>query len=450
MGTDSSLSFGDARQTALHVLLRVDRGAPSDRALDRTLRVSGLDQRERGLATELVYGVLRRRLSLDERIGVHCKRSLVQLDTPVLEALRLGAYQVVYLDRVPSHAAVDATVNAVKPHARGAAGFVNAVLRALVREGNASDDNRWEGATGEARFAAFADIPEWWAARWRRKYGDEVAADWFASTLEPTPLVLRPHPYVAPEDLLERLAGEGVELEAGAYAPGALRAVAGNPAASPLLREGAFALRGEASQLVATLLPIQPSDRILDACAGRGGKTLQIAEDTVPEFLVASDISPWRVAAARREAIAARVPDIHHVVADVSVPTPFTGRFSAVLVDAPCSGLGTVRRRPELKWRNDVKRLQRLAELQRQILYHAADALAPGGQLLYSTCSTEPEENEEVVDAVLAARNDLARGPVPLPPGANEGFVANDGYFRTYPLFEDLDGFFAALLVKTK
>ena len=444
-----SLSSSDARQTALGVLLRVERGMPSDRVLDRALRASGLDRRERGLATELVYGVLRRRLSLDQRIAAHSKRPLVQLDAPVLEALRLGTYQIAYLDRVPSHAAVDATVNAVKAHARDAAGFVNAVLRALVREGSPSAANTGEAVWDKTRSVPFADVPEWWAGRWRKKYGDEVAADWFTSTLSPSPLVLRPHPYVAPKDLLERLAREGIEVEAAKYAPEALRAVLGNPAASPLLRERAFTLRGEASQLVATLLPIQPSDRFLDACAGRGGKTLQIAEDSAPELLVACDISPWRVAAARREAIAVLAPNIHYLVADMSVPTPITRGFTAVLVDVPCSGLGTVRRRPELKWRNTIKRLQELARLQRKILYYAAETLAPGGKLLYSTCSTEPEENEEVVEAVLATRNDLTRVPVPLPPGATASFVADDGYFRTYPLFNDLDGFFAALLVKT-
>ncbi len=442
MGAGFGVSPDDVRQTALDVLLRVDRGTASDRALDRALRASRLDQRDRALTTELVYGVLRRRLSLDRRIASHSKRPLTQLDAPVLQALRLGAYQLGHLDRVPPHAAVDASVNAVKAHARGAVGFVNAVLRALAREGRATDG-------GEPGGAVFADVPEWWAARWRQRYGDKVAGDWFASTLAPTPLVLRPHPRVAPEDLHERLRAEGIELEAAPYAPGALRVVVGNPVASPLLREGAFALRGEASQLVAGLLAIQPADRVLDACAGRGGKTLQIAEDAAPALLVASDISPWRVAAARHLAIAAHVPEIHHVVADLSVPAPFARDFSAVLVDAPCSGLGTVRRRPELKWRNDVETLHRLAELQRRILDHAADTLAPGGRLLYVTCSTEPEENEDVVDAVVGARTDLERRPVPLPAGAEVRFVAADGYFRTYPLFAELDGFFAALLAKT-
>ncbi len=449
MGAKSGLSPGDARQTALDVLLRVDRGTASDRALDRALRASALGRRDRALATELVYGVLRRRLSLDRRIAPHSRRPLAQLDVPVLEALRLGAYQLAHLDRVPPYAAVDATVNAVKAHARGAAGFVNAVLRTLLRERHAPAANGREAGGGEALSAAFADVPEWWAARWRQRYGDEVAGDWFASTLEPSPLVLRPHPRLVPEDFLQRLAGEGIEIEAAPYAPGALRAVAGSPVASPLLREGAFALRGEASQLVAALLPIQPGDRVLDACAGRGGKTLQIAEDATPELIVGSDISPWRAAAARRDAIAARAPEIHHVVADLSVPAPFARSFSAVLVDAPCSGLGTIRRRPELKWRNDVERLRRLAELQRRILDHAADTLVPGGRLLYATCSTEPEENEDVVAAILDARPDLERRPVPLPPGTDARFVADDGYFRTYPLFDDLDGFFAALLAKT-
>ena len=450
MGTGIGLSPGNARQTALQVLLSVGQGRASDRALDRALRVGRLEQRERALATELVYGVLRRRRSLDRAIAPHSKRPLDSLDAPVLEALRLGAYQLQYLDRVPAHAAVDATVDAVKAHARDAAGFVNAVLRALLRAAASAASAASAPGHPVAMPDVFADAPEWWVSRWRQRCGDEVAGRWLAATLAPSELVLRPHSRVAPEDWVERLAAEGIDLEEAAHAPGAWRAVNGNPAASPLLRDAAFALRGEASQLVAALLPIEPGDRVLDACSGRGGKTLQIAEDAAPRFIVASDISPWRVAAACREGRAAGVSEVHHVVADLSIPAPWKRRFSVALVDAPCSGLGTVRRRPELKWRNDVERLQRLARLQRKILAHAADTLVVGGRLLYVTCSTEPEENEEVVDAVLAARTDLERHQVPLPPGVDAALVGADGYFRTYPLFDDLDGFFAALLVKTR
>lgn len=439
------MSAAEARQVALDVLIRVEAGAASDRALDRALRREELPARDRGLATELVYGVLRRRRSIDRRLASHSKRPLEQLDIAVLEALRLGAYQLDFLDRVPAHAAVGATVDAVKRHNRAASGFVNGVLRGLSREP--------PGARETDPAAAFADVPDWWAERWRSRYGDADAGAWFSASLQPAPLVLRAHPRVTdPGGLPAALAVQGIEVEPARYARGALRVVSGNPLDSPLLGQGAFALRGEASQLVASLLPVGATDRVLDACAGRGGKTLQIAEDASPRMIVANDVSPWRAAACRREARAAGVDEVRPVVADLSVPAPFGGDFSAVLVDAPCSGLGTVRRRPEIKWRIRPDRLRRLAELQRAILGCAADTLAAGGLLLYATCSTEPEENEEVVAAVVGERDDLEHRPVVLPPGfpgVTDRFVGADGYFRSYPHGTEMDGFFAALVAKT-
>jgi len=434
------LSRPDARRLALDVLLRVEEGAASDRALDRALRRAGLAAGDRGLATELVYGVLRRRAGIDRLLAPHSKRPLGSLDVAVLNALRLGAYQIEYLDRVPAHAAVDASVEAVKVRARGAAGFVNAVLRALLRARGSAD--------GAAPADPRSELPGWWAERWRQRYGDGGAA-WLAATLEPAALVLRPHPRVtAAAELVAALAEEGITVEPEANAPGALRVTGGHPASSPLLRRHAFALRGAASQLVATLLPVAAGGRVLDACAGRGGKTLQIAEDHETALVVAADLSAWRAVACRREARAAGVDEVHAAVADMARTPPFRRPFDAVLVDAPCSGLGTVRRRPELKWRNDPQRLARLAKLQRAILDNAAAVTAPGGVLLYATCSTEPEENEEVVAAVLAARDDLAARAIELPDGVDRRLVGDDGFLRTYPAFTEMDGFFAALLTR--
>lgn len=474
------MSAPDARAVALDVLVQVAAGAASDRALDRALRRGELPDRDRGLATETVYGVLRRRQSLDALITPHSRRPLGSLDAAVIEALRLGTYQIVYLDRVPSHAAVATTVEAVKRHNRGAAGFVNAVLRSVIRSGagaaskTATESGAGKTATGpeagktetesDVRKTAtkseagavhgadpFADIPKWWAERWRRRFGDAQAAAWFAATLEPAPLTLRAHPRrVAHDELVALLAEEDVVAERSTQVPGALRVISGNPVGTSLLRRGAFALRGEASQLVAALLPVSESDRVLDACAGRGGKTLQIAEDASPRSIVAGDVSHWRAVACARGARDAGTPEVHPIVADLSVPGPFGSGFSVVMVDAPCSGLGTVRRHPELKWRNTPARLRRLAELQRRILGNAADTVIPGGKLLYATCSTEPEENEEIVQELLGQRQDLELQPPELPPGVVDALVGADGYFRTYPAFPDLDGFFAALMVKTR
>jgi 16S rRNA (cytosine967-C5)-methyltransferase len=469
------VSGRDARDLALDVLIRVAAGAASDRSLDRVVRRHQPPDRDRALATELVYGTLRRRQSIDRELARHSRRPLAGLDPTVLEALRLGAYQWRYLTKVPDHAVVDSVVAAVKRRQPAAAGFVNAVLRAMLRDAGSSGRREAAGGTDDrggathdgssggraadvpapptsvAELADRLDVPEWWAQRWAQRYGLEAAAAWFRPTLEPAPLALRPHPrVVAPEALAGRLAAAGVDIERSSLVPGAWRVVRGNPLRAAPPDAAGYALRGEAGQLVAALLPATPADVVLDACAGRGGKAIQIAEDSGARLLAACDLAEWRARSCAAAAAAAATPAVHPLVADLTKPAPFRRRFTAVLVDAPCSGLGTIRRRPELKWRNRPERLQRLAALQGRILSTSAEALRGGGALLYATCSTEPEENEGVVEALLADAPQLERRPVVLPGGCDPRLVGDDGYFRTYPLFPELDGFFAALLVKTE
>ena len=440
------MSSADSRHIALDVLVRVEEGAPSDRSLDRQLRRHRPEDRDRRLATELVYGVLRRQRSLDAAIARHSDRPLADLDSPVRVGLRLGAYQLVHLDRVPDHAAIDRTVGAVKRRVPAGSGFVNGVLRAIQHQRDT------EGSEVAAdSFALAHDVPDWWAERWRGRYGDEAAASWFRCALEPAPVTLRSHPRAKAVDEIRRgLTEEGIEVQAARHARGALRVVAGNAIDSALLDSGAVSTRGEAAQLVTELLTPRRGAIILDACAGRGGKAIQLAEDRDPALVVAADLAHWRARACRDAAEKARTPEVHPVVADLSTPGPFRGGFDAVLVDVPCSGLGTVRRRPELKWRNSPDRLRRLARLQRLILRSASQALAPDGLLLYVTCSTEPEENEEVVEATLAEVDELEPAPLRLPEGVDGRLIGDDGYFRTYPVFPELEGFFAAAVARRR
>jgi 16S rRNA (cytosine967-C5)-methyltransferase len=450
-------SNGSSRAVALEVLLRVDGGAPSDRALDRALRRSGLDERDRRFTTEIVYGTLRRRATLDRLLAPHSRRSLDDLDPAVLVALRLAVYQCRFLDSVPDHAAVDAAVESIKLRRPAAAGFVNGVLRAWLRSPKNSegadvlgDPPKQVGGADlppAARLAVSYDIPEWWASRWERTCGEVTAAKWLARTLEASPLVLRPHTRMKSIDEVQAgLAAEGVGTVPATHATGALRVEAGNPLATSLFNDGVFALRGEASQIVPHLLHAEAGERILDACTGRGGKAIQCAEDFAEISLLAADLHPWRAQACLRAARQAGTPEVQAIAADLSRPLPIRAPFDRILLDAPCSGLGTVRRRPEVKWRVHEPDLQRLAELQRSILHHCADALADDGMLLYVTCSTEREENEGVVEAVISARPDLQRVPVKVAPGLDPSLVGEDGYFRTYPLFPDLEGFFAAAI----
>ncbi len=435
------MNSGSSRAVALDVLLRVDGGAPSDRALDRALRRTRLDERDRRFTTELVYGSLRRQATLDRLLAPHSRRPLDELDPAVRLALRLAVYQCRFLSSVPDHAAVDAAVESVKLHQPAAAGLVNGVLRAWLR----SQSDEVDGA--ELSLGMRYDVPEWWASRWVGAYGEETAAQWLSRTLEAAPLVLRPHPRIKSiDDVRAGLAAEGVETVRTEHAIGALRVETGNPLATSFFNERTFSLRGEASQIVPRLLHAEPGERILDACTGRGGKAIQCAEDTGDISLLAADLQPWRAQACLQAARQAATPEVKVCAADLSRPLPTRVSFDRVLLDAPCSGLGTVRRRPEVKWRVEETDLGRLAALQCRILHHCADALAGGGMLLYVTCSTEREENEGVVEEVVAERPDLQRVPVKLAPDFDPMLVGEDGYFRTYPLFPELEGFFAAAI----
>lgn len=441
----------DPRLIAVDVLVRVEAGAPSDRVLDRELRTRSPEERDRGLVTELVYGVLRRRRSLDRRLQPFCRRQLSDLDPAVRAGLRVGVYQLAYLDRIPEHAAVHTAVEAVKRRRAPAAGLVNAVLRAWIREGGSdgADAAAPPGSDPEdaESLCRRFDVPLWWGARWVERYGVEVASRWFAAALEPAPLSLRFHPRVASVDeLVADLRSGGIDLRSSASVPGAWRVESAAILGTEAFRRGAMTARSEGSQLSAACLGVEPGQRVLDACCGRGGKAVQVAEDGDPGLVLGLDRSHRRLLACRRGAARSGTPEVVPVAADLEVGIPSRLAFERVLVDAPCSGLGTVRRRPEIKWRIRESDLAARAAVQRRILTTALGSLAPGGRLLYVTCSTEPEENEQVVEEVLQEAAGIGRRRVDLPPSVAPELVGEDGYLRTYPEHPDLDGFFAASL----
>lgn len=342
-----------ARRAAFDVLARVERGAKSDIALLEALR--GMDPRDAGLATQIVYGVLRRRAQLDWLIRQASARPLEKLDPAVLRALRMGAFQLRFLDRVPRHAAVDESVELARQSGKPqAAGFVNAVLRRLppVPEQWPAEDLEFS-------------MPAWLLEKWKRTLGEEdarVAAR--AALEEPAPAVR-----------------DGRPMDAGA-------------------------------QSIVPLLELRPGERFLDVCAAPGNKTLQALESGVKA--VACDAS-----LARLRAFLAPCP---RVQADAARGLPFGPVFDKVLVDAPCSGTGTLGRNPEIRWRVSPRELARQSQRQEAILREALQCLKPGGRLVYSTCSLEPEENEQVVLRAAAGR---VKRTVLRVPGRDPG----DGFF---------------------
>lgn len=429
------MSRPDARWVAVDVLAGVERGGRSDRLLDRALAASGLDFRDRRLATEIVYGSLRCQRRLDRTLAPLARRPWGSLDPEVRAALRVGAYQIACLDTIPAHAAVDRSVAAIKRIRPAAAPLVNGILRAWLRDGARLLD---PGGDEAERL----QVPRWLLDRFRRRSGDGGAA-WLAATGRPPIVALRIPRAVGPvAAIAEELAAEGVETAPSPWVDRALRVLEGPFVDSAPIRDGRAVPRSEAAQLVTELL--EPSGGpVLDVCAGRGGKSRQLAErpGTGPVIALDRDVERLRVGAS--DSIGTR-PALR-VAADATTTLPFGRRFDELLVDVPCSGLGTIRRHPEIRWRVTPRDLVGFAELQRRILARSLAALAPGGRLLYVTCSTEPEENEEVVSAVLEQERGV-EVICPTPEGRSGELVGADGFLRTAPAEPDLDGFFAALL----
>jgi 16S rRNA (cytosine967-C5)-methyltransferase len=438
------------RQLAFRVLLRVDEGgAYATRALDAALASAGaLDPREAGLATELVYGTLRRALALDAALARHASRPLAEADPGARAALRLGAYELLHLG-TPPHAAVGEAVALAKTVQHGrAAGFVNAVLRALSRDPRPApapplaDDPAGHVAAAEA-------LPRWLAEEWVAWLGAAEALALARAMNEPAPLTLRAS---GRDQLVERLRAAGVDAAPARLAPegvavrgASVRAVAAAAGGLP------FSVQDEAAQLVALLAAGDRrgrGGRVLDACAAPGGKTFHLAE-LVGEGgeVVAIEVHPRKAEELRHEAerrgLGARV---RVVCADASRPVPGLepGSFDAVLVDAPCTGLGTLRRHPELKLRRSAGDPARIAELQRALLAACAAYARPGAPVTYSVCSLTRVEGPEVVAGARAAG---ARRVAP-PEGFPAEVLTAEGDLLTLPHRHGCDGFYAARLAR--
>jgi 16S rRNA (cytosine967-C5)-methyltransferase len=425
-----------ARHLAHGVLLQVERGRSTLAELLAAPDIERLDPRERAFLHELVLGSLRHRGALDHALAQLSDRPLDRLDPGVLAALRLGAYQVLRL-RVPARAAVSEAVELARQAQPRASGFVNAVLRRLVREGPPSVPNPESDPLGW--LTTEGSLPQWLAARWLSRFGSAAAVARARAFLEPPPTVFRLNPRIP--DALDRARQAGLEPQ-GLLVPGAFEAAAGR--ATELAGAGVLYLQDQGSQLVGHLAAA--SGRILDACAAPGGKTTLLA-DAVPRpgLVVAAEASPRRL-----QTLAALVrrwgsPGVCCVGADGTRP-PFHGAtFDAVLLDAPCTGLGTLARHPDIRWRVGPEDLTRHAQRQRALLDSLAELVAPGGRLVYSTCSAEPEESEDVVRPFL---NSHAAFTTAAPPDWATPF--RDGPFlRTQPERDHGDAFFAALLQRT-
>ncbi len=427
-----------ARACAYAVVRRVsEHGAYADRAL--AAEAQDLEPRERSFAMALAYGTVQRRATLDHIASQLCSRPLASLDPGILTALELGLLQLLFLDGVADHAAVHETVELAKHGSHSGAGLVNAVLRRAVREGP-----ELVGSLSDESPAAAAikhSVPCWLAQLWWSELGAQRARALLAQINEPAESALRVNTLVASRD--EVLAGLPIEARPVAGLPEALVLEAAfDVQGSELFARGAIMAQARGSMLAGRALSPVPGDRVLDLCAAPGAKASQLAaliEDRGE--LVAVERNPGRARGLSETLARMHVSCARVHVGDAGAFAD-AGGFDAVLVDPPCSGLGTLQSRPDLRWRTSIERIAALSVMQMRILRAAAQATAPGGTLVYSVCTISRAEGRSVVEALLHERPDFAAEPVcDLLPAAAEG-----PFLQTFPDRDGTDGFFIARL----
>ena len=424
LGTTRQIS--PARREAFDILREVEAGAFSSilLAADRP----ELKASDRALTHELVLGVLRWQLWLDKLIEHFTKRKIESLDLPVRLALRLGLYQLRFLTRIPAAAAVNESVNLVRSaKVSSAAPFVNAVLRRAIRE--AEFDPVSDVQDPIEKLAIETSHPAWLIARWVEAFEREDAEAFARANNRVPPTAFR---VLAGDQsqIINTLTEAGATVELSKVAQEAWRVSGATALVRELAAEGKIYLQDEASQLVAQTVKLEAGETALDLCAAPGGKTTLMAQQAEDRALiVASDVSERRLESVIKTKTLQNLISIKSVLLDAAQPLPFDDRvFDRILVDAPCSGTGTLRRNPEIRWRISEADIHELAAQQKLFLKNATRVLKPGGQLVYSTCSVEPEENEAVV----------------------RDFLQNNRRFeqlqtrRTWPHREGTDGFFIA------
>ena len=439
------MPLSPARRAAFRILMKIEQGGGVAVDMLHDDPVTRLNPADHRLATELVYGVLRQKSCLDWHLSSLVERPLGRLDREARTALRLGAYQILFLSRVPVRAAVHQSVELVKQsRKRSAAGLVNAVLRKIDKDGFEqacrrlpADSSRWLSL----RFSH----PEWLVSRWIDRWGLESTTALLGHNNRPPGVHFRSNsPRLGQEEMAAVLEAEGCRVRPHHLGEGIWEVVGGDLYGSSPYRRGQLAVQDAGSQMIPRLLELKPGEACLDLCSGAGGKASRLAQlgkGRVSVIGMDSNFARLRIA---RQRHGKQWPALGWVVADGTRPLPLSARFDKILVDVVCSGTGTLQRHPEIRWRLRAEDLPRLAGLQLGLLANAAGLLKPGGTLVYATCSLEPEENEQVVERFLSSH---ARFRLKTPSDeAVKRFCDRDGFFRLWPLETRSDGFFAAVM----
>ncbi len=458
-----------ARQLAALILLKWEAFSPTRRpALARVAEDffsarAYCPERDRAFIQEIIFGVVRWLRLLDWHIDSHLISPKKRLSRQVRVHLRIGAFQILFLDRVPCSAAVNEAVRGVKLAGHAwASGLVNVVLRRLAErrdtlglEAARSCDDR--GIEVAERLAIETSHPSWMVRMWIERYGFKGAQTICRANNIQAPLTIRVNTLVIERDeVLKSLAGHGIDASPGQYAPEAImiRGYRGSPARIPGFRQGWFQVQDEAAQLVSYCLAPRPQELILDACAGPGGKTTHIAQLIGDQGVVEAtdrNRARLRLLEENQKRLGIKCISIIPYESLQARPSKLKGRYHHILVDAPCSGLGVIRRHPDIKWRLNQSSLSGLASKQGSLLSTLAPLVRPGGTMVYATCSLEPEETTEVVERFLSSHPGWEIvGANELLPGPASKLVSKKGFFVHLPCPDGPDGFFAAVLHSTQ
>ena len=464
MRAETSPPFDEVRMLAWDFLQRVERSeAFADLLLDSVFSKNPkLRALDRAFISELVLGTLRWRSRLDLAIHRAAKFPGKKIDPRLLHLLRLGVYQILFMGRVPPFAAVNESVRLAKVAFKSEkiSGFTNAVLRSVARNKGQEDFPPFEEQPVEYIAQALSH-PRWMVERWVRQFGPDMARKMCeANNLRP-PFTVRVNTLKTTRKILQdRLAEAGIQSVEAPYSPeGLILQGSLSPFEEPLFQEGFYFVQDEASQIVSHLVSPRPGERVLDACAAPGGKTTHLAQLMNDQGkIIALDLNGPKIERIRDNCRRMGITMATCFRADASKPLPFPeeSAFDRILVDAPCTGLGTLHRHPEAKWRQKPRDAQRLRRLQVALLENLWTRLKPGGVLVYSTCTVTPEENDFVVEAFLRSHKDFHLEDLRLiVPQSLQPLIDEKGFLRTYPVMTfarghyRLDGFFAARMRRT-
>ncbi|UOF89201.1 16S rRNA (cytosine(967)-C(5))-methyltransferase RsmB [Fodinisporobacter ferrooxydans] len=440
-----------AREVALQTLLRVEQEqAYSNLALQSELSGNRqLKQVDRAFVTEIVYGTMQRLHTIDTMLAKFLKQPLLKLDGEVRNLLRLSVYQLVFLDRVPAFAAINEAVEIAKLRNRRASGFVNGVLRNVHRAGSAVWDMQFP--TREEQLAFASSHPLWLVRAWVKQYGFEQTEQICKANLERPKLCLRVNRLRLDQgECLQRLREKGVDATASDIVPEAILLKQGLDISTlPEFQEGLVTVQDESSMLVAYCLQPEAHMRVLDACAAPGGKTTHIAECMNDQgTVVACDIHPHKIELIEHGKARLQLSSVRTVVSDMR-DLPTDTQYDRILLDAPCSGLGVLRRKPDIKWAKQARDIDELTLLQRDLLEHAAKLLNPGGVLVYSTCTLDKKENQHQILQFLENHPEYRLETVqPFLPESVRSYVAAEGWLEVLPHYFGGDGFFIARMRK--